>query len=338
MIYRKQADYNKFKCIADKCPKSCCVGWQIMIDEASLKRYKDSEGDFSKRLKSSVDFKDGCFIQNNTRCSMLNDNGLCDLHSTLGEENLCITCKQYPRHIEEFQDLREYSLSLSCPEAVRLLLQSDYDFHTTETEDENWDNPDDFEDFDFLIFDKLEYARDKMFEVASDKSISLLERMSIIQSAALQLQCCYDEGEIFEMDDVSYVSTDHLTYDYCLHTMDALISMEVLEESWKESIIKTKDFWKNNNWTIAMNPDSDTSFIFEKVLKSLLFTYFCGAIYDGQIYARAMIAVMSTCWLMMIYSANNNSNLNSIIYLFSREVEHSDKNINTLIELFESEL
>ena len=36
MIYRKQKDFDNFKCIADKCPKSCCIGWQIMIDEDSL--------------------------------------------------------------------------------------------------------------------------------------------------------------------------------------------------------------------------------------------------------------------------------------------------------------
>ena len=25
--------YNKFSCIADKCRHSCCVGWEIDIDE-----------------------------------------------------------------------------------------------------------------------------------------------------------------------------------------------------------------------------------------------------------------------------------------------------------------
>ena len=29
--------YNAFSCIADACPDTCCAGWQIMIDDRSLK-------------------------------------------------------------------------------------------------------------------------------------------------------------------------------------------------------------------------------------------------------------------------------------------------------------
>ena len=33
--------YNKFTCIADKCPDNCCRGWEIDIDEDTLDYYKD---------------------------------------------------------------------------------------------------------------------------------------------------------------------------------------------------------------------------------------------------------------------------------------------------------
>ena len=343
MLYRKQKDFDNFKCIADKCPKSCCIGWQIMIDDDSLDRYKEATGNFSDRLQTGINYNESCFVQHNTRCSMLNATGLCDLHSTLGEDMLCNTCKQYPRHTEEFQDIREYSLSLSCPEAVRILLQPDYDFIWEESEDELVDDPEEFEDFDFLIFDKLEYARDRMFEIASNRNMPLQDRLSIIADVAFQLQACYDDGEIFEMDDVKYETDKSLSFDYCLKTLDTLLGMEVLEESWRDSIRSTISFWQNktsesSQWQDAMYPDSDVSFVFEKVFTSLLFTYFCGAVYDGQIYARAMIAVMSVRWLMMIYYAHGQQQLNSTIYLYSREVEHSDINVNTLIDYFESEL
>ena len=61
-------------------------------------------------------------------------------------------------------------------------------------------------------------------------------------------------------------------------------------------------------------------------------------VYDGQIYARAMIAIMSTQWIMMIQAAHPNMDLAQNIYLYSREVEHSDTNVNTLISYFEQEL
>ena len=43
---------------------------------------------------------------------------------------LCDTCRNYPRHIEEFEGLREISLSLSCPEAARILLSQKEKVHS----------------------------------------------------------------------------------------------------------------------------------------------------------------------------------------------------------------
>ena len=262
MLYRKQNGYNEFKCIANKCPKSCCIGWQIVIDEDSIGKYWMAEGDFSDKIKSSIDFHEQCFKQYNSRCAMLKDNGLCDLQATLGEDHLCNTCKLFPRHIEEFQDIREYSLSLSCPEVVRMIMEPDFIFDIAEVEDTLEDNPDDFEDFDFILFDKLEYARDKMFEIASEKTLPIQERMNIIACMALKLQELFDEGEIFEMDEVSSDDTFDstgtsamLTLDNCLKGLDTLLEMEVLEDSWHDSIKKAKAFWMKNatNFTLWRN-------------------------------------------------------------------------------------
>ena len=348
MIHRKQSGYDAFKCIADKCPKSCCEGWQIMIDDESIDRYQNESGHFGQRLLESINFAEQCFLQNNSRCAMLNDNGLCDLHSSLGEESLCYTCKMFPRHVEEFQDIREYSLSLACPEYVRMLLDPAYEFSIIETEDDLLDDPEEFEDYDFILFDKLDFARAKMLHIAGDSKQPLQERLSQIASMALALQECYDQGDIFEMDSISsvaYSNSDNIKsiLDYSIESMDVLINMEVLEESWRDSIISAQEYWKRNSndaqiCKSAMFPDSNTEFIFQKIFESLLYTYFCGAVYDGQIYARAMIAVQSTRWLMMFYYANNCKDLNSIIYLYSREVEHSDLNVDALIEHFENEL
>ena len=350
MLYRKQTGYDEFKCIADKCPKSCCIGWQIVIDEDSVNKYTNTSGNFSDRLKAGIDYNEQCFKQNATRCAMLNDNGLCDLQSTLGEDYLCNTCRMFPRHIEEFQDIREYSLSISCPEVTRMIMEPEFVFTISETEDDIEDNPDEFDDFDFMLYDKLEYARDKMLKLAKETTLPLQERMNIIACMALELQELYDEGDIFAMDDVSSNDTFEttgtsamLSLDNCIKGFDTLIEMEVLEESWRDSIKEAKAFWLDNannfnTWKSAMYPDKAQEFIFEKILESLLYTYFCGSVYDGQIYARTMIAVQSTRWLMMLDAAPPNANLAETIYLYSREVEHSDLNVNRLIEYFESEL
>ena len=44
---------------------------------------------------------------------------ICVRFKRAGESYLCDTCKMYPRRVEEYEGLREYSLSLSCPKADR---------------------------------------------------------------------------------------------------------------------------------------------------------------------------------------------------------------------------
>ena len=73
-------------------------------------------------LRNSIDWEEECFYQNNRRCAFLNDENLCDLYKELGPDSLCDTCRLYPRHTEEYEGLRELSLSLSCPEAARIIL------------------------------------------------------------------------------------------------------------------------------------------------------------------------------------------------------------------------
>ena len=126
MRYLKPHFYDKFVCTAGDCPDTCCAGWQIMIDDASLEKYKNVQGEFGKRLHGSVNWEEECFCQNERRCAFLNDENLCDLYKALGPDALCDTCRLYPRHTEEFEGLRELSLSLSCPEAAKIILSCNY--------------------------------------------------------------------------------------------------------------------------------------------------------------------------------------------------------------------
>ncbi len=57
MIHSFPDYYKKFSCIADKCEATCCAGWQIVIDDEALKRYKKVSGEFKKRIQEGVNFK-----------------------------------------------------------------------------------------------------------------------------------------------------------------------------------------------------------------------------------------------------------------------------------------
>ena len=179
MRYKKPQFYDSFHCIAGRCPDTCCAGWQILIDEESLEKYSSVEGRFGTRLLNSIDWYQGAFEQYNKRCSFLNDENLCELYQELGPEALCQTCRMYPRHVEEFEDLREYSLSLSCPEAARIMLSTEEKTKFIETED-TLEEEEDYEDFDLLLFDRLEEARDLIFSMIQNRTLYFSKRMAVL--------------------------------------------------------------------------------------------------------------------------------------------------------------
>lgn len=96
--------YKEFTCIADVCPDTCCAGWQIVIDEKSLKKYRRVKGPFRGRLHNDIDWKEQVFHQYHRRCAFLNEKNLCDIYSEIGKEMLCDTCRKYPRHIKNLKD------------------------------------------------------------------------------------------------------------------------------------------------------------------------------------------------------------------------------------------
>ena len=92
MILRVPSYYKTFQCIADKCEHSCCIGWEIDIDEDSYDYYMGIEGAFGERLKEQTVTEDGehsFVLRKNGWCPFLDQNKLCDIYSELGEEALC---------------------------------------------------------------------------------------------------------------------------------------------------------------------------------------------------------------------------------------------------------
>lgn len=157
MIYTFPHYYNHFKCTASGCPDTCCAGWGIMIDSASLKKYRNMDGPFGSRLHNSIHWKEGSFKQYHGRCAFLNEENLCDIYSEAGPEYLCRTCRTYPRHIEEFEGCREMTLCLSCIEAATIILGCEEPVRFLTREDERQET---YEDFDFFLFTKLMDARE----------------------------------------------------------------------------------------------------------------------------------------------------------------------------------
>lgn len=115
----------EFKCISSNCTDSCCAGWDINIDEDTYDKYINStgalkellEGKFTQNKDEHDSFNHGFMIlKDENRCPFLNSNMLCDIHGDVGEENLCITCKSYPRVFNIVDNVYEKSGLPSCIE------------------------------------------------------------------------------------------------------------------------------------------------------------------------------------------------------------------------------
>ena len=269
--------YKEFSCIAGSCPDTCCAGWQIVIYNKTLKKYQHFKGPFHNRLHNDIDWKEHVFRQYNRRCAFLNEENLCDIYTEAGPKMLCDTCRNYPRHIEEFEGLREISLSLSCPEAARILLSQKEKVHSRmNTSDTSKDL---FKNMWKTIVPEMEVLRPGWKEFLKERLDSL------------------------------YISSGENDYIYQKSEFDFYCP----------------------DWQIQE----------EQLLVYWIYTYFCGAVYDDEIFTKVKMAVVCTLFIHELdvgtYLKNEHHfNLNDqiqICYQFSRELEHSDLNLNKFQEL-----
>ena len=116
--------YKDFCCTASACRHTCCAGWEIDIDSASMRRYAAAEGDLGRRLRDGIAGGENphFVLTEGGRCPMLNDDGLCAVLLDLGEDALCDICAEHPRFHTFLSDRTETGLGLCCEEAARLLL------------------------------------------------------------------------------------------------------------------------------------------------------------------------------------------------------------------------
>lgn len=116
--------YSQFKCIADKCQHSCCIGWEIEIDDNTIKKYNNILGPYADKFKENIDYTEVPYfiLGKNERCPFLKNDGLCEIISDLGEDMLCQICSDHPRFRNYYSNHIEIGLGLCCEAAATLIL------------------------------------------------------------------------------------------------------------------------------------------------------------------------------------------------------------------------
>lgn len=157
--------YKDFKCIADKCRHSCCVGWEIEIDDNTLAKYENVDGEFEIKLKSNIEFDESPHfkLDREERCPFLNLNGLCDIITNLGGDMLCQICRDHPRFRNFYDGFVEIGLGLCCEAAAEIILSKKEKTTLNLTAD--------------ALEIHLVSFREKLFCVLQDRSLSLEKRI-----------------------------------------------------------------------------------------------------------------------------------------------------------------
>ena len=165
--------YKDFKCIADRCRHSCCVGWEIDVDPASLKKYEEL-GEIGKEIISKIDLSEDIphfRLTDSERCPFLADSGLCKIISSLGEGYLCDICREHPRFYNYLPDRCEVGLGAACEEAARLILECENYRDTIEVGEKDGEETDGYSP----IAD-----RERVREILADRSIPFSRRISTV--------------------------------------------------------------------------------------------------------------------------------------------------------------
>ncbi len=153
--------YKSFKCIADKCRHSCCIGWEIDIDPETEDLYKELKDGYGSEILKSIDY-DGTphfRLEKNERCPHLDSKGLCRIICELGEDYLCDICREHPRFYNYTSRGLEVGIGMACEEACRIILDAQ-SYEIVELEDDG-------EDYSADGFDSAEY-RDRVYSILNE--------------------------------------------------------------------------------------------------------------------------------------------------------------------------
>ncbi len=169
--------YKNFSCIADNCRHSCCIGWEIDIDDTTMQVYDALTEGYGQKIRDSIDAEGTPHFRlcANERCPHLDEHGLCNIITHLGEGYLCHICREHPRFYNDTNVGKEVGLGMACEEACRLILSSeDYaemvEIGTVDGEIEE------------IAFDALLH-RARVYAILADDALPYVERLRLIADA-----------------------------------------------------------------------------------------------------------------------------------------------------------
>lgn len=330
MKLRMPRYFSDFQCLAGACPDTCCRDWEIALDEAALADYRTLEGPLGEAVRAAMAERDGetVLALSGGDCPLLDGDGLCRIQRELGEERLCRSCAQHPRFAEEYGALQEWCLSLSCPEAARLILSQRAP--VTFPERVSGEPVHGCNDLDARFFYALLSARRTAFVMLQNRSAPWQVRLARLLRFAEIWQRKLDQHRLGDLDAVTArfaarrfpkvnPGTDPAHARQLLRRIQAL---EPINAAWPALLSSAleKEPAELREFDIAA----------EQLLVYWVYRYFLKAVTDRRLLPRVQAgAVMTLCVRELAGGAPEA--LAGCAYRFSRNVEHSPENLETLL-------
>lgn len=309
MILTFPTFYRDFKCIADRCTDSCCIGWEIDIDSAAYEKYRLMPRNFQKNI-AVCDGVAHFVLTEDERCPFLQKDGLCKIILEHSEDMLCDICREHPRFYEWYGNYKDAGVGLCCEEAVRLLLESEkpLEYETVETQEISDDDTP--EDICRSVFE----LRKGLFSIINDRSLTLFER----------IEKCF--SEIGVKDVAAPCSAD----EFLAECVEIAKEMSPFDELWGKYILSLEALSFQEVKERIHKALSENRIRYEKSLSYFVFRHFIKACFDGDLLAHFKLAVIMMIFEMLIDCVNDDLLFNTR-YL-SKQVEYSEENIDLLTD------
>lgn len=309
MILTFPTFYRDFKCIANRCTDSCCIGWEIDIDSAAYDKYRLMPEAFQKNI-AVCDGVAHFVLTQDERCPFLQKDGLCKIILEHSEDMLCDICREHPRFYEWYGEYKDAGVGLCCEEAVRLLLESEkaLEYETVETQEISDDDTP--EDICKSVFE----LRKSLFSIINDRSLTLSDR----------IERCF--LKIGAKDVIAPCSAD----EFFAECVEIAKEMSPFDELWEKYILclEALDFQEvKERINKAL---SENQIRYEKSLSYFVFRHFIKACFDGDLLSHFKFAVIMTILEMLIDCVNGDLLFNTR-YL-SKQIEYSEENIDALTD------
>ena len=218
-VYFQPENINKFRCDGQSCQGHCCKYWGIDIDKATYKKYtaikpKSKAQEITQKIQFNEEKKQYLVqLNGNHFCPFLTEDNWCKIQRKYGADFLSNTCMTYPRKTFRIGDFYERSLSLTCPVAADLILNSTDPmiFEQTEvSEKEYFNSCRDMVRMTDIPADLLKYVFNVQYAAISilqERSLTIDQRLIVVGYFCDQLEDLISSNKNQDIETLSLIYT-----------------------------------------------------------------------------------------------------------------------------------